>query len=101
MDANFPELSQQNAVIDVVKTAFDIAFQREYRFVFRFRGRVQGVTDVGYRVFLRPVRPESVTVRIKSRLTDGFYDNADTLLNNSVQYGRNSQRRIHLIAVRL
>ena len=85
-------------MVDIVKTAFNVALDCPYRLVGRFGRSIYHIDNISDGVFLCSVRSESVTVRIKPRFTYRLYDNPDTFLNNPIQDRRYSKRSFLAVA---
>ena len=92
VDSYFPELPHQNPVIDRIKVSFNVALNRPYRLIFPDACCIDNIYDVSDCMFLRPVRSETVAVRVKLCFAYRFQYDFHTLLYDSVKHSRYTER---------
>ena len=80
-------------MVDFIKARLDVAFHCPYWLVRGFASSIDYIDNISDRVLLRPIGPETVTVRIEPRFADWLQDYPDALLNDSVQYRWNTKGR--------
>ena len=84
MYADSPQLIEQQPVVDIVKTAFNITLNCPYWLIFGFHTCIYDIDNISDCVLLCPVWAKPVAVRIKSRFAYRFENQSDTLLKNPV-----------------
>ena len=86
-------------MIDVVKTALYISLDCPYRLVFGFHTCIDDIDNIPDSVLLRPVRAETIAMRIESRFAYWFQNQSHTFLYNPVQYCGNTQRTLFAVCL--
>ena len=92
MDTDFPELLEQQAVIDIVEASLDVALNGPHGLVRRFASSIYDIDDTPDCMFLCPIGAKAVALRIKSRFTDRLDNDTHALLYDPVQYSGDTQR---------
>ena len=92
MDTDFPELLEQQSVIDIVEASLDVTLNSPHGLVGRFTSSIYDIDDTPDCVFLCPIGAKAVALRIKSRFTDRLDNDTHALLYDPVQYCRDAQR---------
>ena len=72
VDAHMPEFSEQQSVVDVVKTSLNVSFYCPYRLILRPACGVDDVDNISNSVLLCPVGPEPIAVRVKPCFANGL-----------------------------
>ena len=92
MDTDFPELLEQQSVIDIVEASLDVTLNCPHGLVRRFASSIYNIDDTPDCMFLCPIGAKAVALRIKSRFTDRLDNDTHALLYNPVQYSGDTQR---------